>query len=206
MLVDPAQERLLLRITDRARLQRGAAVAVAGEDASGLTAPPPASLPLDDNFGPARDHGADDIDRARRADLVAAAHGRRSPATSALPAGRSAAASFDPAPRPPPRPASLGAGRGRRAPGRGVAWSSAPAATAGGVVGRGATGGVAAAPGPPRFARSGLCLERVPHVKATRKPERCVRPVPAADAGRRTVQRLGLELHAVLEVLERLQG
>ena len=47
------------------------------------------------------------------------------------------------------------------------------------------------APGPPRFARSGLCLERVPHVEATRKPERCVRPVPAADAGRRTVHRGG---------------
>ena len=34
-------------------------------------------------------------------------------------------------------------------------------------------------------------LERVPHVKATPKPERCVRPAPAADAGRPTVHRDG---------------
>ena len=32
-------------------------------------------------------------------------------------------------------------------------------------------------------------LESVPHVKATQKPERCVRPAPAADAGRPTVHR-----------------
>ena len=34
-------------------------------------------------------------------------------------------------------------------------------------------------------------LERVPDVKATPKPERCVRPAPAADAGRPTVHRDG---------------
>ena len=41
----------------------------------------------------------------------------------------------------------------------------------------------AVAVGPPGSARPRVMLERVPHVKATPKPERCVRPVPAADAG-----------------------
>ena len=35
----------------------------------------------------------------------------------------------------------------------------------------------------------GLCWRSVPHVKATPKPQRCVRPVPATDAGRRTANR-----------------
>ena len=36
---------------------------------------------------------------------------------------------------------------------------------------------------------AGLCWRAFSHVKATQKPERCVRPAPAADAGRPTVHR-----------------
>ena len=41
----------------------------------------------------------------------------------------------------------------------------------------------------PGSARPGLCCRGGPDVKATPQPERCVRPAPAADAGRRTVHR-----------------
>ena len=51
--------------------------------------------------------------------------------------------------------------------------------------------GSVGAPGPSGVREAGFMLERVPHVKATPKPERCVRPAPAADAGRPTVHRDG---------------